>query len=104
MMNTGNVDRFEELSGQLTGIYDAMSLPPKKSPTDSVNKFKLKLINQQIADCNTMLSVKHRPFDDFDQFSQDVISQNSDVVLIVAQYLQCMEKLRADNVVERNGT
>lgn len=104
IMNTDDVDRFEKLSGQLTGIYDEMSLLSKKSPTDAVNKFKLKFINQQIAECNTMLSSKYRPFDDFEQFSEDDIPQNSDVVFIVAQYLQCMEKLRADNVVQRNGT
>jgi len=103
-MNTDDVDRFEKLSGQLTGVYDEMSLLAKKSPTDAVNKFKLKFINQQIAECNTMLSAKYRPFDDFDQFSEDDVPQNSDVVFIVAQYLQCLEKLRADNIVQRNGT
>lgn len=103
-MNTDDVDRFEKLSGQLKGIYDEMSLLSKKSPADAVNKFKLKFINQQIAECNTMLSSMYRPFDDFEQFLEDDIPQNSDVVFIVAQYLQCMEKLRADNVVQRNGT
>lgn len=103
-MNTDDVDRFEKLSGQLTGVYDEMSLLSKKSPTDAVNKFKLKFINQQIAECNAMLSARYRPFDDFDQFSEDDIPQNSDVVFIVAQYLQCLEKLRADNVVQRAGT
>lgn len=102
-MNTDDVDRFEKLSGQLTGIYDEMSLLSRKSPTDAVNKFKLKFINQQIAECNMVLSEKYRPFDDFDQFSEDDIPQNSDVVFIVAQYLQCMEKLRADNVVLRHA-
>ncbi|WP_423936054.1 hypothetical protein [Comamonas sp. 23] len=103
-MNTDDVDRFEKIFGQLTGIYDEMSLLSKKSPTDAVNKFKLKFVNQQITECSTMLSTKYRPFDDFDQFSEDDVPQNSDVVFIVAQYLQCMEKLRADNVVQRSGT
>ncbi len=103
-MKTDDVDRFEKLSGQLLGNYDEMSLLSKKSPSDAVNKFKLKFINQQIAECNKKLSAKYRPFDDFDQFSEDDVPQNSDVVFIVAQYLQCMEKLRADNVIPRNGT
>lgn len=103
-MNTDDVDRFEKLSGQMTGVYDEMSLLSKKSPTDAVNKFKLKFINQQIAECNTVLSAKYRPFEDFEQFAEDDVPQNGDVVFIVAQYLQCLEKLRADNVVQRNGT
>lgn len=102
-MNTDDVDRFHKLCGQLTVVYDEISLLSKKSPTDAVNKFKLKLINQQIAECNAILSVKYRPFDDFDQFSEDDIPQNSDVVFIVSQYLQCLEKLRADNLIQRNG-
>jgi hypothetical protein len=32
------------------------------------------------------------------------VPQNSDVVFILAQYLQCFEKLRADNVVIHHGT
>ncbi len=102
-MTTDDVDRFEKLAAQLTGVYDEMSLLSKKSPTDAVNKFKLKLVNQKIADCNVLLSAKYLPFDDFDQFSEDDVPQNSDVVFIVSQYLQCLEKLRADNVVLRNG-
>ena len=101
-MNTDDVDRFEKAAGQLTGIYDEMSVLSKRSPTDAVNKFKLKLINQQIANCNAILSARYRLFDDFDQFSEDDVPQNSDVVFIVSQYLQCLEKLRADNVVQRD--
>lgn len=102
-MNTDDVDRFEKLAGQLTGVYDEMSLLSKKSPTDAVNKFKLKFINQQIAECNAVLSSKYQPFNDFEQFSEDDVPQNSDVVFIVAQYIQCLEKLRADNVVQHTG-
>ncbi|MBK8067528.1 MAG: hypothetical protein IPK27_07815 [Rhodanobacteraceae bacterium] len=103
-MNTEDVDRFEKLAGQLTGIYEEMSLLSKKNPADAVNKFKLKFINQHVAECNVMLGAKYRPFSDFDQFAEDDIPLNSDVVFIVSQYLQCLEKLRGDNVIQRNGT
>lgn len=103
-MNTADVNRFEKLVGQLTGLYDEMSLLSKKNPSDAVNKFKLKFINQQICECKAILSARYRPFNDFDQFSEDDVPQNSDVVFIVAQYLQCLERLRADNVIQRNGT
>lgn len=103
-MNSSDVDRFEKLAGQLLGLYEEMSLLSKKSPNDAVNKFKLKFINRQLSDSNTFLSERYRPFDDFDVFSEDDIPQNSDVVFILSQYLQCIEKLRADNVVIRIGT
>lgn len=102
-MDTQDVDRFEKLAGQVNGLYEEMSLLSKKSPNDAVNKFKLKFINRQLADCNEFLSSRYRPFNDFEQFSEDDVPQNSDVVFILSQYMQCLEKLRADNVIVRNG-
>ena len=102
-MNSTDVDNFEKLAGQLLGLYEEMSLLSKKSPNDAVNKFKLKFINRQLSESNAFLSERYRPFGDFDLFLEDDIPQNSDVVFILSQYLQCLEKLRADNVVMRNG-
>mgnify|MGYP000606659190 CR=1 FL=1 len=102
-MNRSNVDVFEKLSGQLLSIYEEISLLSKKNPNDAVNKFKLKFVNDLISQSNDHLAYKYRPFDKFDKFDEDDIPQNSDVVFILSQYLQCFEKLRADNVVIRNG-
>lgn len=102
-MNSSEVDVFEKLSGQLLSIYEEIALLSKKSPNDAVNKFKLKFINRLIQDSNEFLGNTYRPFDDFDSFEEDDIPQNSDVVFILSQYMQCFEKLRADNVVINNG-
>ncbi|MCX7279891.1 MAG: hypothetical protein NTZ15_21695 [Burkholderiales bacterium] len=103
-MNSSDVNRFEKLAGQVLGLYEEMSILSKKSPNDAVNKFKLKFINNQLSESNSLLAVRYRPFDDFEVFSEDEVPQNSDVVFILSQYLQCMEKLRGDFVVLRNGT
>ncbi len=103
-MNRSNVDEFEKLSGQLLSIYEEVSLLSKKSPNDAVNKFKLKFVNSLISKSNEFLSVKYKPFEDFSLFDEDDMPQNSDVVFILSQYLQCFEKLRADNVIIRHGT
>jgi len=102
-MNRKDVDVFEKLSGQLLSVYDEISLLSKKNPNDAVNKFKLKFVNKLIGDSNDFLSEKYRPFEDFVSFDEDDVPQNSDVVFILSQYLQCFEKLRADNVVIRAG-
>lgn len=102
-MNRNDVDNFEKIFGQLNSVYEEISLLSKKNPNDAVNKFKLKFINKLIADSNDFLTDKYRPFDDFDSFDEDDIPKNGDVVLILSQYLQCFEKLRADNVVIRNA-
>jgi len=103
-MNRSSVDIFEKLSGQLLSIYEEVSFLSKKHPNDAVNKFKLKFVNKLMSQSNDYLEEKYKPFDDFDNFDEDDIPQNSDVVFILSQYLQCFEKQRADNVVIRNGT
>ena len=102
-MNKADVNIFEKLSGQLISIYEEISLLSKKSPNDAVNKFKLKFINKLLDESNVFLSNSYKPFNDFNHFEEDDVPQNSDVVLILAQYIQCFEKLRSDNVIMRRG-
>jgi len=102
-MNKKDVDVFEKLSGQLISVYEEMSLLSKKSPNDAVNKFKLKFLNKLLNESNEYLSEKYKPFDDFNIFEEDDMPQNSDIVFILSQYLQCFEKLRSDNVSMRAG-
>ena len=102
-MDRNDVDKFEKLSGQLLSVYEEIALLSKKNPNDALNKFKLKFINKLLEDSNGFLSDKYKPFDDFEVFDEDDIPQNSDVVFILSQYLQCFEKLRSDNVLIRNG-
>ena len=102
-MKRKNVDEFEKLSVQLQSIYEELSVLSKKSPNDAVNNFKLNFINKLLNNSNELLSQKYRPFEDFLDFDTDNIPQYSDVVLILSQYLQCFEKLRADNVKMQNG-
>lgn len=102
-MNRSSVDIFEKVSGQLLSIYEEISLLSKKSPNDAVNKFKLNFVNKLLSQSNEYLTDKYKPFEDFEAFDEDDIPQNSDVVFILSQYLQCFEKLRSDNVVLRNG-
>jgi hypothetical protein len=102
-MNKNSVDFFEKLVGQLTSVYDEISLLSKKNPNDAINKFKLRFINKLLSESNDYLALKYRPFEDFSLFDEDDVPQNGDAVFILSQYLQCFEKLRADNVVQKNG-
>lgn len=102
-MNKNDVDIFEKLSGQILSIYEEISLLSKKNPNDAVNKFKLKFVNKLISESNTFLTEKYIPFSDFSNFDEDDVPQNSDVVLVLSQYLQCFEKLRSDNVTIKSG-
>ncbi len=98
-MKREDVDTFEKLKGQLDGLYQEMSVLSKKSPNDAVNKFKIQLINLTLADCNRLLGKTYLPFPSFTEFSSDDLPSNSDVSFILAQYLECAEKFRADHIV-----
>lgn len=97
-MDREGVDRFEKLTGQIESLYDEVSLLSKKSPNDAVSKFKLGFVNKLLKAANEFLGDEYRPFDEFSVFDPDDLPQNSDVVFILGQYLQCFEKVRADNV------
>jgi hypothetical protein len=97
-MKRSDVDIFEKLSGQIISFYDEISVLSKKSPNDAINVFKLKLINKVLVEANAFLDARYRPFEDFAEFNPDDLPQNSDVVFILSQYLQCFEKCRSDNV------
>jgi len=44
------------------------------------------------------LGESYRPFDGFETFSLDEVPTNSDVSVILAQYAECLETLRANNI------
>jgi hypothetical protein len=43
-------------------------------------------------------------FRDFVQFETDALPSNSDVLLVVGQYLSALEKLRVDNIYQEYST
>jgi hypothetical protein len=98
-----DIDVFEKLDAQLTGLHSEMSTLTKKAPNDAVNIFKMALVNAALTECNVLLGKEYRPFQDFETFSVDDLPTNSDVSLIISQYLTCLEKLRADNVAQIHG-
>jgi hypothetical protein len=102
-MTRDDVDLFEKLTGQLEATHREISALAKKSAKDAVNAFKLKLINATLSQCNNLLGVEYRPFPDFSTFDVDDLPSNSDVSFIIAQYLQCAEKFRADHIVSMYG-
>lgn len=99
-MRREEVDLFEKVNGQLEALHAEILALSKKSPNDGVNKFKLKFVNRVLDQANDLLEDKYRPFADFESFEEDDVPSNSDVTMILAQYLNCMEKLRSDNIAD----
>ncbi len=97
-MKRSDVDELEKLMGQLKSIHAEVSALAKKSPNDAVNTFKIKFINTSVSNCNKFLGETYKPFDDFDVFDIDDVPSNSDVTFIISQFLEALEKYRADNI------
>ncbi len=97
-MTRKDVDAYEKTQAQLEGLYTEISTLAKKSPNDSVNKFKLAFINELLKTSNSILDDTYKPLNNFELFSDDDMPSNSDVVFILSQYLSCFEKLRIDNI------
>ncbi len=98
-MKQNEINDFEKINAQLEGLHIEISALSKKSQNDTLNKFKLKFVNQTLKDANIILGNNYKPFNDFEEFNEDDMPTNSDVTLILSQYLSCMEKLRADNII-----
>lgn len=97
-----DVSFFEKTQAQLQGLFDEIGILSKKKPDDAINKFKLKIINPILSQANSLLDEEYKPFSDFENFDEDSLPTNSDVLLILSQYLNCLEKLRADNIIQNN--
>src|SRR6266699_6991494 len=93
------VEKLEKLIRQLHGLHSEISLLAKKSPNDAVNAFKLKLINKVLQAGNEVLGDKYKPFADFSLFDLDDLPSNSDVTVVLTQYIQETEGDRSDNIV-----
>lgn len=97
-MTQQEVDLFEKLQAQLEGLYNEISALSKKSQNDALNKFKLKFVNQILSEANILLEDDYKPFADFSTFDENDMPTNSDVAMMLTQYLNCFEKLRVDNI------
>lgn len=102
-MNESNINEFEKLKIQIEEIYKEISILSKKSPDSAINKFKLKFVNNLLETSNKLLTGNYKPFNDFDVFDEDELPTNSDIVMIISQYIECLEKFKLDNVTMLSG-
>lgn len=102
MKSQKEIDEYIKLLIQTDKAFQDFSDLSKKKPNDGVNKFKLKLINKLLMKANSILDEQNKPFDDFEQFDEDDVPSNSDVVLILTQYVACLKKFGRDQTIYQN--
>ena len=102
MRTRDEIERLEKTIGQLGAIHREISVLSKKSPHDAINPFKLRMVNRVIEVANDVLGQAYVPIDEFTQFEDDEAPSTSDVVFVVAQYIEEIERFRRDNVIRHN--
>lgn len=104
MKTVEDIENLEKVIGQLLAAHSEIAVLAKKSPSDILNTFKLKMINRVIKTSNFVLGKKYKPFEDFEQFEDEDLPSNSDVTMILAQYMEEAERYRSDNVMQEFGS
>ena len=101
-MNKVQIESFERLLPLMTSLCTELKLLSGKRPHDPLNKFKLGVVNDQLKTANELLGDDLRPIKGFKVFSEDGVPSNSDVVIVLSQYLQALERLHDKNVVHES--
>lgn len=97
-MNREEIAVFEKTYAQLIGFYEETVLLVKKNPNDVMNKFKLQLINKVLTIANGIVG-DTKPFEGFEVFDiEGDMPTNSDVSMVLSQYIKCMELIKKANV------
>lgn len=97
-MTLQDLEKYRTIREQIAQLHIEISELSRKKPNDEINKFKLKFINQLVSSANNLLTAKFMPFSDFTVFSEDELPSNSDITMILSQYLSCLERYRVSNI------
>lgn len=97
-MKRADVDKYQRVRSQLEAFHREFEGLARKAANGLLNTFKLKILNQAIADSNAVLGETFVPIRGFTQFNDDELPSNSDVSMVLAQYLEALEVLRCRNI------
>ena len=104
MEDIEDIQELEKLIGQLKSIHSEIGQLARKSPNDGVNAFKLRMINHTILRSNKLLGKTYMPYEDFEGFNEEDLPSNSDITMVVCQYLEEAERYRSNHVAQKGGS
>ena len=82
-------DQYEVVKPLLAAMYDEFRELSKKKPEAVVSKRKIKLANRLLESCRDVLQ-DEEAFKFLDLIDEDDVPQQSDVVLMLSQYVAAM--------------
>lgn len=100
-MHRKDVERYDELNSKLISLKGDIALLSAKKPNETVNEFKLNLINKMLAQINDLIK-EFKPENDFEAFDLDVLPTNSDVLMMLNLYSNGMRRFKDANSIENS--
>jgi hypothetical protein len=96
-MNAEQVEQFRKMAAQLDALHQEATAASKKHPDKPVSKFKVDLANAVLEAAKQVLGTS-APTLNFDRFDTDELPTNSDLSFVVSQFVECAEKVKAQNI------
>jgi hypothetical protein len=96
-MNQREVEEFRKMAAQLDALHQEATASSKKQPDKPVSKFKVDLANSVLETARTVLG-ESAPTLEFEKFNTDDLPTNSDLSFVVTQFVECSEKVKAQNI------
>ena len=91
-----DIEKYDELHSKLNSLKGDFVVLSGKKPNETVNEFKLKLINKLLAQINDLVGA-FKPEEDFEVFDLDCLPTNSDVLMMLNLYLNGMSRFKDAN-------
>jgi hypothetical protein len=101
-MNTKEVDSFRKMYAQVEAFRDEMVTLSKKNAASALGALKLSFTNTILANARKVLG-SSAPELGFQAFDGDDLPSVSDVSFVAAQFLECAEKVRCENIGKLYG-
>jgi hypothetical protein len=90
------VNLYEVTMPLIKAMFDEFKELSKKKPEGAVNKSKIKVVNRLLGKCREVLQ-SELSIEYLDLLDEDDLPQNSDVVLMLSQYVAAMKKFHDDH-------
>ncbi len=90
----GKVELYQVTMPLLQAMYSEFKEFSKKKPDGAVSKAKMKVVNRLLAKCQEVLE-SEASIAYLDILDEDDVPQNSDVVLMLSQYVTAMKQFRS---------
>ena len=95
------VKKYTMIFPMLESMRDEMKVLSSKKQDGVLNSLKVKMLNRVIGTARELL-VSEPTLEYLEELDEDMLPQNSDVVLILCQYIEALSQLRSKNQVYVN--